>query len=341
MDFDAIAKKAIEIGALQKPSELSELLQRVSAIQPRTVVEIGTARGGTLYGLCQVAPDDATIVSVDLPGGQFGGGYDNADVSRFMTYRRGTQRLSCLMADSHLLETRERLTGELSASPIDFLLIDGDHTYQGARLDWEMYAPMVREGGLVALHDICYHTLAPECQVDKLWAELEGQYDSDRIIDHTQDFWGGIGVIRKSEPKKAYYAPLLDIGRGPVQRGFVRLDHDVDSIPWPVGTNSVNICVGAHIIEHVKPWLIMAFFDELWRVVKPGGQVALSTPYAGSMGWWADPTHCAGFNERSFAYLDPSQSAYAVHRPKPWRIEKGNPTWSANGNLEVLLFPIK
>jgi predicted O-methyltransferase YrrM len=37
--------------------------------------------------------------------------------------------------------------------PIDFLFLDGDHTEKGVFKDWEFYSPLVKKGGLVALHD--------------------------------------------------------------------------------------------------------------------------------------------------------------------------------------------
>jgi predicted O-methyltransferase YrrM len=39
------------------------------------------------------------------------------------------------------------------AGPIDFVFIDGDHSYDGLRADWEGWAPLVAPGGVVALHD--------------------------------------------------------------------------------------------------------------------------------------------------------------------------------------------
>jgi len=36
---------------------------------------------------------------------------------------------------------------------IDFLHIDGDHTYEGVKLDWELYSPKVRPGGYITVHD--------------------------------------------------------------------------------------------------------------------------------------------------------------------------------------------
>lgn len=140
----------------------------------------------------------------------------------------------------------------------------------------------------------------------------------------------------------------LDIGCGEnPQPGFVTLDmrplphvdiiHDLENFPWPLDDNICLVIVGSHIIEHIKPWLTIAFFNECWRIMKPEGQLALSTPYAGSPGYWQDPTHCNGFNEATFQYFDPSYPLYEIYKPKPWRIEKGFPVWQANGNLEIVM----
>ena len=36
---------------------------------------------------------------------------------------------------------------------VDFIFIDGDHSYEGIRKDWQLYADKVRAGGIMALHD--------------------------------------------------------------------------------------------------------------------------------------------------------------------------------------------
>jgi hypothetical protein len=37
--------------------------------------------------------------------------------------------------------------------PVDFLFVDGDHSYEGLAGDWGAWKGQVREGGVVALHD--------------------------------------------------------------------------------------------------------------------------------------------------------------------------------------------
>jgi len=54
-----------------------------------------------------------------------------------------------------------RLTGVEAAQlylsryqePVDFIFIDGDHTYDGLRHDWQAWSGVVEPGGIIALHD--------------------------------------------------------------------------------------------------------------------------------------------------------------------------------------------
>ena len=36
---------------------------------------------------------------------------------------------------------------------IDYLFIDGDHSYQGVKTDWDLYSPFLKPGSIVAFHD--------------------------------------------------------------------------------------------------------------------------------------------------------------------------------------------
>jgi cephalosporin hydroxylase len=184
---------------MQKVDELAPLLELLRLHPPRTVVEIGTARGGSLYAWCRVARPDALVVSIDLPGGAFGGGYGEEELPRLSSYARRRQELAFLMADSHQEATRADLVRLLDGRRIDFLMIDGDHSYEGVRLDFEMYAPLVGDGGLVAFHDVLPHPERPDCEVDRFWHEVRGAYPSREFLqpDHSIGFgqWGGIGVL--------------------------------------------------------------------------------------------------------------------------------------------------
>jgi len=59
----------------QVKEEISDLLKILARRKPKSILEIGTAGGGTLFLFSRVSSPDAIIISIDLPGGQFGGGY--------------------------------------------------------------------------------------------------------------------------------------------------------------------------------------------------------------------------------------------------------------------------
>ncbi len=73
------------------------------------------------------------------------------------------------------------------------MFIDGDHTYQGVKQDFQMYSPRVRKGGLVAFHDIATHDHTSGCEEDKFWNEIKPSYRNLEIIEKQDQKWAEIG----------------------------------------------------------------------------------------------------------------------------------------------------
>src|SRR5262245_7002293 len=93
----------------------------------------------------------------------------------------------------------------------------------------------------------------------------------------------------------------LDLACGDnLQQGCIGLDkrrlpgvhivHDIEKLPWPIPAETFNGVIASHIVEHIKPWLIVDVMNEAWRVVKPKGTLMIVTPYAGTFHFWQDPT---------------------------------------------------
>lgn len=170
--------------AWQNVAELAEVLYRVAHEDVRVVVEIGSAWGGTLYAWSQL-PTEPLVFGVTMD--HFGlPEYDHGAV--------------VLEGDSHDRITLQRLKDQLGGRPVDVLFIDGDHTYDGARQDWLMYAPLVRDGGLVLLHDI---VCAGEPDVARVWAEIRagGPEWTDEVIAKAGKPLG-FGIVRMAGVKQ-------------------------------------------------------------------------------------------------------------------------------------------
>lgn len=167
----------------QVRSEILELAKTLEAFGPKRSLEIGTNYGGTLFLLCNLSPSDARIISVDLPSGPFGGGYPRRKAPLFRLFPRGHQKLHLLRADSHSAETKECVLNILEGEKLDYLFLDGDHTYSGVKMDFQMYSPLVRSGGIVAFHDIVTYKRDSNCQVERFWREVKHQYRHHEIIE--------------------------------------------------------------------------------------------------------------------------------------------------------------
>ena len=181
--------------ANQVGSELTALGEILAAGRPECALEIGTAGGGTLFFLTRLAGPQATIVSVDLPGGPFGRGYSGRRAWFYRRFARPSQPLELLQGDSHTHEMLNRVEAALGGKALDYLFIDGDHSYEGVKQDFRLYAPLVRQGGTIALHDIADHPPALGCQVSCFWNEIKSQYRHVEIIEDRQQGWAGIGVL--------------------------------------------------------------------------------------------------------------------------------------------------
>ncbi len=185
-DLDAITLRAMaDFPAIQNPFELRQWLTLVHAARPpRTVVEIGSGAGGMFYAMAQLADPQATLVSIDLPGGGYGGGHSQVIDPVLRSFAGPEQRVELIRDRSFHYSTRRDLMRMLDGKPIDLLFIDGDHSYGGVRADFEMYAPLCAADGLIALHDIC---VTPEnsgrgFDVGIYWAELAATRDAHTII---------------------------------------------------------------------------------------------------------------------------------------------------------------
>jgi predicted O-methyltransferase YrrM len=191
-----VPHKLYEITPVQYKYEILNLLAIVREIKPKTVLEIGTACGGTLFLHARTANDHALIISVDLPEGKFGGGYARWRRPYYRGFAHAHQKIVLLQKNSHDAKTFEEIKKILNGRMIDYAFIDGDHTYEGVKRDYEMYSPLVRSGGIMAFHDICENIIGdPSCQVKIFWNEIRENFKHVEFLKNQERPGLGIGVL--------------------------------------------------------------------------------------------------------------------------------------------------
>jgi cephalosporin hydroxylase len=185
----------LSIKPAQVREEIAKLLELVAGLRPRILLEVGTAGGGTLFLFTRVADTNAKIISIDLPGGPFEGGYPKWKVPLYKSFARGRQKIYLLRRDSHDPRTLEEVERILGGEKVDFLFIDGDHTYEGVKSDFEMYSPLVRNGGIVAFHDIVPGPPEKVGGVPKFWCQIKRYFRHLEIAKDWNQGGFGVGVL--------------------------------------------------------------------------------------------------------------------------------------------------
>jgi len=167
-NFDAVIQDAWR-RARQVPGFIGELEFRAlgllaAAAPPQGVtVEIGSFKGKSTVALASIAAaygfkevvsiDPHTSPSVTDPMfSERASSFDD-----FLTTLRTTGIEPNV--EVHRCPSREAAPGW--NRPIRFLWIDGDHTYAGAKEDFDLFSPHLVEGGIVAFHDTLHEFEGP------------------------------------------------------------------------------------------------------------------------------------------------------------------------------------
>lgn len=137
---------------VQKREELWKVVESLQEIGASNLMEVGANFGGTLKFWEKVAQPPAKILSLDL---------ENKLCLDF------GDTVHLIYGDSHSEEVAAQVRKFWAGAKIDFLFIDGDHSYEGVKADFENYYPLVREGGIIGFHDIGH---AP---ITQFWDEIE------------------------------------------------------------------------------------------------------------------------------------------------------------------------
>lgn len=170
----------MNVPVAQTSFELEQMVRVCESLRPKRILEIGIWYGGTLKEWLRVA---GVVVAVDV---------QMLDAERWQhwAHEQGKE-LVLIQGNSGSPHVAEKVAEH---GPYDFAFIDGDHSYEGVRRDWETYGPMA---DVVAFHDILPR---PHYGVSRLWEEIKQGRMTIEIVggdksEHMAHPHAGIGVV--------------------------------------------------------------------------------------------------------------------------------------------------
>ena len=163
----------------------------ISELKPSILVELGVHRGDSYFTFCQSCLENklsTVCYGVDLwEGDDHAGIYDNRVFEEVNSYNaENYSSFSYLMKSSF-----DEACVQFSDDEIQLLHIDGLHTYEAVKHDFETWFPKVKNNGIILLHDV--RERKPGFGVWKFWQEIKKNFPSFLF-----DYGSGLGVIQKS-----------------------------------------------------------------------------------------------------------------------------------------------
>jgi hypothetical protein len=197
----------------------------VDALRPGMFVELGTETGVSYLALCQAVAGlgiPATGHAIDTwEGDEHTGFYGEEIFERLSVYHeRHYAEFSRLVRS-----TFDDAVGHFEEGSIDLLHIDGLHTYDAVRHDFETWRQKLSTRAVVLLHDS--NVRERGFGVHRFWSELRGEYPSFEFV-HGH----GLGVLGVGDDLPPEVRALLEIERdlerlAGVRRVYARLGESV------------------------------------------------------------------------------------------------------------------
>jgi hypothetical protein len=161
------------------------LFALIALHRPRRFVELGVHNGMSFFAACQMSEVFRGIecVAIDSWEGDTQAGFYSSDV--FDQFRKTLRSFP----DQYFIRSYfEDALPLFEDGSIDLLHIDGFHSYDAVKKDFEQWLPKMSSSGIVMFHDTNVHR--PDFGVWQLWGELSRKYPSMEL-HHSH----GLGIL--------------------------------------------------------------------------------------------------------------------------------------------------
>lgn len=189
------------------------MLALMALLRPRRYVELGTHHGFSFFAACQGAEAAGTgteCVAIDTWQGDEHAWHYEEDVYESFAALLRSQHPG---PHFHIRSLFDDAVGLFDPGSIDLLLIDGLHTYEAVRHDYETWRPKMSGRGVILFHDT--EVRMRDFGVWRLWEEVSRDHPACNLL-HGH----GLGILHVGTPEPAVAALLREIDQG-TGRGLV------------------------------------------------------------------------------------------------------------------------
>lgn len=182
----------------------------ISRLQPNLLVELGVHYGVSYFAFCQAARFHnipCTCYGVDSWRGDEHAGFYSDEVFNKVDQHNREQ----YQGFSYLIRSDfDNALSHFSEKSIDLLHIDGFHTYEAVKKDFESWLPKLSDSSVVLFHDITLRER--DFGVFQLWEELSALYPSFAFLHGY-----GLGVLATGKNIRKQLLPFFECDEADVQ----------------------------------------------------------------------------------------------------------------------------
>jgi len=191
----------------------------IANIKPGLVVELGTHYGSSFFAFLQAVEDGFSpltkLYGIDawsaVPGNEWTTKEYEIDI-----YEIFLNTLKAYNSKAyHIKKIFRHALNDFIDESIDLLHIDGTHTYEAVKHDYESWLPKLKNDAVIFFHDISKTSYLHEDSAPKFWLELKSEYKLEF------DYCYGLGILCRN---KEAFEKLKNIDFDYYQRVNNRLD---------------------------------------------------------------------------------------------------------------------